>query len=137
MRKHNKKNSAFPKVLISGEDLDPFSQDGQTLLCDPRQPAVYQRPIDYKNGIYWINTSKVFAQTILNKNGAESIRWREYLFQRYVDIIIKEAINTLGKKDVVLTADTVNNEIEKRISDIMDTAIEDLNQFLFESDYNL
>ena len=132
-----KKNSAFPKVLISGEDFDPFSQDGQTLLCDPRQPAVYQRPIDYKNGIYWINTSKVFAQTILNKNGAESIRWREYLFQRYVDIIIKEAISTLGKKDVVLTADTVNNEIEKRISDIMDTAIEDLNQFLFESDYNL
>lgn len=67
-----RKVPSHPIVLISSKDPDPFSQDGSSYNCDPRQPAVHQRPIDVKNRIYWINTSKDFADLILKKYSANS-----------------------------------------------------------------
>lgn len=133
-----KKASVFPEVRISGEHPDPFSDNDEPFECDPRQPAIYQRPIDFKNGIYWINTSKKIASMIIERErkGAESIRWREYLFQRYIDIIVKEAIYSLSKTDVDMTSDTVMNEIDRVTSEVLDLAAEDLEAFLFDSDYN-
>ncbi len=102
-----------------------------------RHPAIHQRPIDFENGIYWINTSKKIANMILEKKGPDSIRWREYLFQRYIDIIVKEAIFSLGKTDTDLTSDTVMSEIDRVTSEVLDLAAEDLQSFLFDSDYTI
>ena len=41
---------------------------------------VYQRDIDVKAGIYWINTSRPLADKLREKEGANSARWREYSF---------------------------------------------------------
>ncbi len=130
-----KKVNTFPEVRISGMHPDPFSENDEPFDCDQRQPAVYQRPIDFKNGIYWINTSKHIANMILEKSGPDSIRWREYLFQRYIDIIVKEAIYFLGKTDADFTSDTVMNEIDRVTSEALDLAAVDLNSFLFEEAY--
>lgn len=132
-----KKANAFPEVRISGMHPDPFSDNDEPFDCDQRQPAIYQRPIDFKNGIYWINTSKQIANMILEKNGPDSIRWREYLFQRYIDIIVKEAIFLLGRTDNDFTSDIVMNEIDRVTSEVLDLAAIDLNSFLFESDYKV
>ncbi len=134
-----KKANAFPEVRISGEHPDPFSTEIEPYMLSERHPAIHhhQRPIDFENGIYWINTSKKIASMILEKNGSESIRWREYLFQRYIDIIVKEAIFNLGKTDTDLTSDTVMSEIDKVTSEVLDLATEDLQAFLFDSDYKI
>ncbi|MCL4549428.1 MAG: hypothetical protein M1495_12760 [Bacteroidetes bacterium] len=132
-----KRANAFPEVRISGMHPDPFSESDEPFDCDQRQPAIYQRLIDFKNGIYWINTSKQIANMILEKSGPDSIRWREYLFQRYIDIIVKEAIYFLGKTDVDLTSDTVMNEIDRVTSEALDLAAVDLNSFLFEEVYDV
>lgn len=129
-----KKGSSFPEVLISGIDKDPDT--GEMVECDARHNAIYQRPQDVKRGIYWINTSKKYPDQILRNFGSQSVRFREYLFQRYVDIIIKEYLIDLGKIEVNLTSDIVTNEIDKKISDILDNAVEDLERFLFEETYN-
>ena len=130
-----KRGSAFPEVLISGIDKDPDT--GEMVECDSRNNAIYQRPQDVKRGLYWINTSKKYPEDLLKKFGSESVRFREYLFQRYVDIIIKEYLIDLGKIEVNLTSDVVTNEIDKKISDILDSAVEDLERFLFEEEYNI
>jgi len=65
------------------------------------------------------------------------VRWREYLFQRYVDIIVKEAISLLGKNDTDLTSDTIMNEIDRVTSEVLDTAANDLKSFLFDTDYKI
>lgn len=132
-----KRANSFPEVKISGMHSDPFEESDEPFYCDPRQPAIYQRPIDFKNGIYWINTSKKLANMVLEKFGSDSTRWREYLLQRYVDIIVKEAIFYLGKTDNDMTSDTVINEIDRVTSEVLDLAAEDLNSFLFESNYQL
>ena len=50
----------FPQVLISGHDNDPLDPLATVPFeCDPRHPAVYQRPKDVETGIYWINTSEL------------------------------------------------------------------------------
>ncbi len=116
---------------------DPFAPDDSPYILSERHPAIHQRPIDFENGIYWINTSKKIASMILEKNKADSIRWREYLFQRYIDIIVKEAIFSLGKTDTDLTSDTVMSEIDRVTSEVLDLAADDLKNFLFENNYQI
>ena len=123
----------FPQVLISGQDHDPLDPLAtEPFYCDPRHPAVYQRTKDVEAGVYWINTSRRLAEKILTEYKADSTRWREYLFQRYVDIIVKEAVYQMGKLETSLTADTITAKIDEVITSVHDQAAQDLNNFLFD-----
>ncbi len=123
----------FPRVLLSGHDLDPLDESAaQPFECDPRHPPVYQRDVDIANGIYWINTSRPLASKLMDRYGASHARWREYLFQRYVDIILKQTVHELGKRDPEFTPDKVDGLIDDVTSRVHDAAADDLEQFLFE-----
>ncbi len=122
----------FPQVLVSGQDCDPLDPLATTPYnCDPRHPAVYQRFQDVPAGIYWINTSRPLAEKIINEYNADSPRWREYLFQRYVEIISKEAIWQLGKQETSLTPDDVIRRLDDVQTRVHDQAAKDLMSFLF------
>lgn len=133
-----KKGSRFPKVLLSGYDEDPLNPGSQVFL-QPTQGLVYQRSQDVKEGIYWINTSSPLASAILNRYDANSPRWRDYLFQRYVDIFVKEALIRLEKKEPErFTAVTIDGEIlGKVVQRIHEFASRDLDSFLFEEKYEV
>jgi hypothetical protein len=120
-----------PVVLLSSEDADPFDELGTPFVCSPRHPAVYQRPEDAEQNIYWINTSTKLAQKILGTYGSEHTRWRDYMFQRYVEIILKEFIRDLERKSQ-LTSDLLDGGINKLYALIYDKAEEELAQFLFD-----
>jgi hypothetical protein len=123
----------FPQVLVSGQDHDPLDPLATIpFSCDPRHPAVYQRTKDVASGIYWINTSRPLAEKVISEYTADSPRWREYLFQRYVDIISKEGIYQLGKMSTTLSADDVIRQIDDVTTRVHDQAAKDLNSFLFE-----
>jgi hypothetical protein len=123
----------FPRVLLSGYDSDPLDPSAtKAFNCDERHPPVYQRPIDVQQGIFWINTSRPLADKLMKVYGASSARWREYLFQRYVDIIIKQAIHELGRRDPQLTSDTIDRLLDNVTSKVHDAAADDLESFLFE-----
>ena len=105
------------------------------LDLSPRQPAVYQRPRDFEEGIYWINTSRPLAQRILTEFGSHSTRWRDYMFQRYEEIILKESIHTLEQSEGgELTADRIQGHIDSLYTTLHDQAYEDLESFLFEEE---
>jgi len=130
----------YPKVLLSGIDPDPLNlAPGGKVILDPRQPLVYQRPQDIKEGIYWINTSAPLAQAILNEYSSHSLRWRDYLFQRYVEIFVKEAIYELQKKDPdSFRAERIDSDIlGTLVNKIHSNAVEELKDFLFNEDYEL
>jgi hypothetical protein len=68
----------------------------------------------------------------MDQYGANSARWREYLFQRYVEIILKQAFFELGKRDAELTSYKVDGLIDEVTSRVHDAAAMDLESFLFE-----
>jgi len=131
-----KKKQAFPKVLLSSIDKDPFNPIETVLLSD-RQPPVYQRTQDVPMGIYWINTSRKLAKHIIDNYGVKHIKWRDYHFQRMIDVICKEAVHTLEKQDPEnFNADRVDAEIiDKLVSKAHDSAMESLGKYLFEEKY--
>jgi hypothetical protein len=121
-----------PRVLLSSQDSDPLDSLGGPVDCSPRHPAVYQRHQDVSEGIYWINTSRPLAQRILVDYGPHHTRWRDYMFQRYVEIILKESIRELERKQGGLTADLIDTHIDDLYTRIHDQAEEDLTGFLFD-----
>lgn len=127
-----KRGRRAPTVLLSGHDPDPLDLMAPPLQLSPRQPAVYQRKDDVPEGIYWINTSRPLAERILERFGAESARWRAYLFERYVEIILKESIHRLEQNEGGLTGDRIESHIDSLYTQVHDQAFEDLEPFLFD-----
>jgi hypothetical protein len=128
-----KRGRRAPTVLLSSYDPDPLDLMAPPLELSPRQPAVYQRPRDVEEGIYWINTSRPLAQRIIDQFGPESTRWRDYMFQRYEEIILKESIHTLEQSEGgELTADRIQGHIDSLYTTLHDQAYADLESFLFD-----
>jgi ssDNA-specific exonuclease RecJ len=133
-----KKGSHFPRVLLSEYDEDPLNPESP-LVLHPEHGLVYQRVQDVKEGIYWINTASPLANAIIKKYGTNSVRWRDYLFQRYVDIFIKEALLKLEKREPErFNAATIDGEIlGKVVTEIHSAASKDLESFLFDEHYSI
>jgi hypothetical protein len=75
----------FPEILVSGFDPDP--ETGETFFLHARQPVVYQRHNDVDRNLWWINAQRPLAERIINQDGAESVRWRDYVFNRFCEVI--------------------------------------------------
>jgi hypothetical protein len=128
-----RKGPRFPRVLLSDQDVDPLDPaPSGPFHVDERQPPVYQRDVDLEQGIYWINTSRPLANKLLDHYGASHARWREYLFQRYVDIILKQSVYELAKHEPEFTDYRVDQLIDDVTSRVHDAAAQELEQFLFE-----
>ena len=134
--KEGKSDKAFPRVLLSGQDHDPLNTALEGILyLSERENVVFQRPQDEAEHIYWINTASPMASKILEKFTHESIQWRNFLFERYVDIFVKEAIHKLENSGENFTADAVDQKIADTIKKVHQSAKDDLDQFLFDQNY--
>lgn len=135
------KKPKLPQVLLSGTDPDPLGIDTSgTVILTERDPLVYQRPQDVDEGIYWINTQSPIANAILKRdpNREHSVRWRDFLFQRYVDIFVKEAIYELQKRDPEgFRAERIDSDIfDGLLQRIHATALGDLSSFFFDEEFD-
>ncbi len=129
-----KKGSRMPLVLLSGQE-DP-EYPGDPVIFSERHFAVEQRQQDVSRGIYWINRDKPMAKKIIEKYGVDSPRWRNYLFQRYVDIFTTETIWREAKKEGgVLTPEQIDKEIMRVASLVYDKASVDLESFLLDDKF--
>ncbi|MHC4600939.1 MAG: hypothetical protein ACYS47_18250, partial [Planctomycetota bacterium] len=117
------KEPTMPRVLLSGYHADPLD-DSETrpFVLSEDHPPVYQRDVDVPHYIFWVNTSKSLAARIMDHDGVGSIRWREYLFQRMVDVIVKQSLHELGKRSPSMSGDEVDQMIDKVTSKVHDSA---------------
>jgi len=131
------KKPKSPRVLLSGYDQDPLNiAPGGIVTLTERQPLIFQRHQDVPEGIYWINTQSPLARAILEKYDDSSPRWRDYLFQRYVDIFVKEALHQLQKREPEnFKADRVDQDIDDLTRKVHATALADLSSFFFEEEF--
>ncbi|MDC0065601.1 ATP-binding protein [Verrucomicrobia bacterium] len=123
-------------ILLSNHDPDPLSSNlDETVQCSPRHPVVYQRDTDIHQGIFWINTQNPLARLIReSKNdGTVSIQWKNYMFQRYIDIMFKQSLYVLEQANIEINAVKVDELMDKLVIKINSLAAEDKNiqKFLF------
>jgi len=123
-----KKAPKFPLVLISGQDNDP--ETDEPVMLDPRQEVIYQRPGDTAKNIWWINGQRPLADRLL-AGGPTSERWRDYLLQRYIDIIQTYVLGQRWKEAVDASPDDVTQWMLETIGRIQDSATRDLEDFMF------
>ena len=125
------------RVLLSGTDPDPLGiSPGGSVTLTERNPVIYQRVQDVAEGVYWINTQSPLAKAILTKYADHSPRWRDYLFQRYVDIFVKQILHELQKRDPEgFKADAVDNALDTKIMQIHALAVSDLGKFFFDETF--
>lgn len=135
--KEKKSGKSFPQVLLSGHNSDPLEiAPGGILILGERDPVVYQRPQDVAANIYWINIASPMASKIYDRFTFDSVQWRNFLFERYVDIFVKEAVHELYRKDYEnFNADAVDQKIAEVVRKVHQSAKEDLEQFLFDESY--
>src|SRR5262249_47550426 len=51
--KEPKRGGGFPRLLLTGRDLDPAT--GTVREGDPDQPVLWQEPSDFINNVWWLN----------------------------------------------------------------------------------
>lgn len=126
--KDKRRAPKYPLVLISGVDQDP--DDGKIFTLDPRHPVVYQRPEDVARNLWWINHQRPLAERLM-AGGPTSERYRDYLLQRYVDILQTYLVSQRWKETVTADIDNVTDWMIESVGRIHDAAGRDLEDFLF------
>lgn len=125
-----------PIVLISERSKDPYSPDQEPPKFSDRHQIIEQRPEDVARGIYWINIRKPMASKIMTEYGAKSLKWRNYLFQRYVDIITTTALESKSiEEGGQLTKDQITQEYMRIASLIYDRAFTDLEKYIMDDKF--
>jgi hypothetical protein len=116
----------FPEIRISGYDPDP--ETGEVFTLHPRQPVVYQRTHDVEANLWWVNAQRPLAERILQDETANSARWRDYVFSRFVEVI--QAYDVRANWDG--TSD-ISEYLWDLLGTIQDSAAVDLSDVLFDA----
>lgn len=74
--KDQERGSGFPRLLLTGRDLDPATETIRE--GDPDQPALWQEPSDYVNNVWWLNLQSAEAAYAFQQRSANPMLWRDY-----------------------------------------------------------
>lgn len=124
-----KRAPRFPEIRVSGYDPDPDT--GESFSLHPRQPVVYQRAEDVERNLWWVNAQRPLAERIISDEarGADSARWRDYVFSRFVEVI--QAYETRERWDG--TTDLAEF-MWRLVGEVHDSATSELSDILFTAE---
>jgi hypothetical protein len=82
-----KHGSGFPKLLLTGKDLDPAT--GMIREGDPDQPPLWQEPSDFIHNVWWLNLQNPEAAFAFRVRGDNPTLWRNYHAGKVVDMVVQ------------------------------------------------
>ncbi len=123
----SKRRPRFPRVLLSGHHSDPTNPEGNTKTLSRMHPPLYQDDTDRLANVWWINTAHPFAEIAIKQTGgAQSPSFRSYHLFMFRDMVQRETMRLLQKREAEIEVDRLETELDE-IS----------NQFLAELPYSL
>ncbi len=128
----DKHGRGMPLVLVSG-DFDRDPDTNEHLILSSEHPPVYQRPKDVDRNIWWINSSAPLAKLYLDTSkgyGYQSLAWRMYHLERYVDVIVQIALTHGPEESESLSVNEWILRWGSKAADIQQAAAADLREFL-------
>jgi hypothetical protein len=103
----------FPQVLLSDIDADPSRADGATKPLTVRHPPLEQDDVDKQYNVWWINTKHPFAVEALNRGGARGHAFRSHQLCMFRDVVQREGLRYLQRREAELGLDIVENELSE------------------------
>jgi hypothetical protein len=103
----------FPQVLLSGIDADPAKADGSSKDLTPYHPPLDQDDMDKRYNVWWINTTHPFAKEALKRGGAKGHAFRSHQLSMFRDVVQREALRLLQRRELELALDIVENELSE------------------------
>jgi hypothetical protein len=82
-----KRGSGFPRLLLTGCDLDPAT--GTVREGDPDQPALWQEATDFVHNVWWLNLQSPEAAFAFKQRAENSSLWRTYHVERVLEMVIQ------------------------------------------------
>lgn len=82
-----KRGSGFPRLLLTGRDLDPAS--GTIREGDPDQPALWQEPSDFVHNVWWLNLQSPEAAFVFRQRGSNPHLWRTYHAEKVIEMVVQ------------------------------------------------
>jgi hypothetical protein len=82
-----KHGSGFPKLLLTGRDLDPATQTIRE--GDPDQPALWQEVSDVVHNVWWLNLQSPEAAYVFGQRESNPPLWRTYHSEKLVEMVIQ------------------------------------------------
>lgn len=82
-----KRRGGFPKLLVTGRDLDPATQTIRE--GDPDQPALWQEPSDFVHNVWWLNLQSADAAFAFFQRGTNTALWRMYHSEKVTEMVVQ------------------------------------------------
>jgi hypothetical protein len=82
-----KRGGGFPKLLLTGRDLDPAT--GTIRQGDPDEPPLWQLPSDYVYNVWWLNLQSPEAAFAFRQRSNNSTLWRTYHAEKVIDMVVQ------------------------------------------------
>jgi hypothetical protein len=104
----------FPQVLLSDIDADPSRSDGRSKPLTDRHPPLEQDDVDKRHNVWWINTTHPFAVEALRLGGgAKGHAFRSHQLCMFRDVVQREGLRYLQRREAELGLDIVENELSE------------------------
>ncbi len=85
--KELKRGSGFPRLLLTGRDVDPTT--GTIRDGDPDQPPLWQEPVDFINNVWWLNLQNPEPAFAFQQRGTNAQLWRTYHASKVVEMVVQ------------------------------------------------
>ncbi len=121
----------FPKIILSEIEPDPLNPDGEPCRLSPQDGPVHQpTPQHVENNIWFINMTCPLAKYYFEKYGADSVEWRAYHLERFVEALVKIKLNNLYQETEDISFDEMERQWREQASEVQTRAVEELARFL-------
>lgn len=105
--------SQYPRILLSGYDLDPAKDYLETKELPDRLPPLYQGDDDRIYNVWWLNTSHPFAAKALKRGGPDGYAFKSHHLSMFRDMVQRESLRILQRREVELPLDRIENELDE------------------------
>ncbi len=105
--------SQFPRILLSGYDLDPATDNVETKELTDRHPPLHQDDVDRLYNVWWLNTSHPFADKAIKYGGPEGHAFKNHHLSMFKDMVQRESLRILQRREVELPLDRIENELDE------------------------
>lgn len=116
----------FPQVLLSSFDADPSRADGLPNPLTEGHPPLYQNDEDRRHNVWWINTTHPFAAEAMKHGGAEGSAFKSHQFFMFRDVVQREGLRLLQRRDSEMGLDILENELDRISHDFLGKLNHDL-----------